>query len=116
MKTELSSIRLKLEQMRRQLIEELERLLVDSSSSNEQPRMSSFYSREETVDSTSNLERQVALERQKRNNLAEVEHALQKLEEGSYGICEKCGQPIALARLEALPHATFCVKCSDCKK
>ena len=50
-----------------------------------------------------------ALAAQLRNELAEVERALQKLDDGTYGLCETCGQPIAPARLEAMPAARFCI-------
>lgn len=40
--------------------------------------------------------------------LEQVERALRRMEDGTYGICELCGDPIAKGRLEALPHATTC--------
>jgi len=43
----------------------------------------------------------------------EVEHALAKFEEGTYGRCENCGQPIAPARLEAKPGARLCINCAS---
>ena len=43
--------------------------------------------------------------------LADVDRALAKLDEGSYGICDRCGQPITPERLEAMPSATLCVTC-----
>ncbi|MDP9403954.1 MAG: TraR/DksA C4-type zinc finger protein [Actinomycetota bacterium] len=46
-------------------------------------------------------------------SLEEVEAALAKLDEGNYGICEECGQPIADARLEAMPAARFCINCAS---
>jgi RNA polymerase-binding transcription factor DksA len=46
-----------------------------------------------------------------RCTLDEVDCALEKLENGTYGICEECGQPIALERLRALPSAALCVSC-----
>jgi DnaK suppressor protein len=39
--------------------------------------------------------------------LAEVEHALAKFDAGTYGICERCGRPIPLARLRVLPEARY---------
>jgi DnaK suppressor protein len=46
---------------------------------------------------------------QLRSELDEVERALAKLDDGTYGACETCGQPIAPARLEAMPQARFCI-------
>lgn len=48
--------------------------------------------------------------------LTEVNRALKKLEEGSYGNCDRCEQEIAPERLEALPWATFCVSCASKKR
>ena len=42
--------------------------------------------------------------------LAEVEHALAKFDLGTYGICERCGRPIPLARLRVLPEARYDVE------
>ena len=44
------------------------------------------------------------------NRLAE---ALDRLREGEYGTCEECGEPIAPARLKAMPEVTTCVRCQD---
>lgn len=46
-------------------------------------------------------------------SLEEVEAALAKLDEGNYGICEGCRQPIPAARLEAMPSARFCIECAS---
>jgi DnaK suppressor protein len=39
-----------------------------------------------------------------------IERAIEKIDDGTYGICEVCGQPIEAARIKALPHALLCVK------
>jgi DnaK suppressor protein len=44
--------------------------------------------------------------------LAEIDRALEKVDEGTYGQCDNCGQPIGSERLEAIPFATLCVTCS----
>ena len=41
--------------------------------------------------------------------LADVDHALRRLDDGTYGTCEACGHPIGDDRLEAMPAARFCV-------
>jgi RNA polymerase-binding transcription factor DksA len=55
-------------------------------------------------------EKDLSILEQVEAELADVEHALRRLEDGTYGICEACGQPIDEARLEALPAARFCLK------
>jgi hypothetical protein len=43
----------------------------------------------------------------------EARSALDRMEQGTFGICESCGQPITSARLEAIPYTRFCVKCAE---
>jgi len=43
--------------------------------------------------------------------LASIENALERMQEGSYGQCEVCGGRIPVARLQALPYATMCIGC-----
>ena len=45
--------------------------------------------------------------------LREAEDALDRLEEGTYGICEDCGASINVERLEVLPFTTYCVRCQE---
>jgi DnaK suppressor protein len=116
MAIELEILRFNLEQERRRLIEELEQAKVNGNSDKEQYKAGSFYEREEAADVTTDLQRRIALETQKRNSLAGVEHALQKMDAGTYGICDNCGQPIDPARMEALPHAAYCMTCSTVLK
>jgi DnaK suppressor protein len=57
--------------------------------------------------------RDVSLARQLQRSLEDVEHALGKFGDGTYGICETCGRIIELARLEALPSARLCMQCQS---
>ena len=43
--------------------------------------------------------------------LARIEYALEHMRNGHYGVCEGCGCNIPMARLHALPYATYCIKC-----
>jgi DnaK suppressor protein len=45
--------------------------------------------------------------------LQEIEDALRKFDDGTYGTCESCGNPIAEARLEAKPAARYCITCAS---
>jgi DnaK suppressor protein len=47
------------------------------------------------------------------DRLSQVEHALDRLDAGTYGRCERCGNPIPKARLEAFPSVTLCVSCKQ---
>jgi RNA polymerase-binding transcription factor DksA len=50
-----------------------------------------------------------------RQQLEETEAALRRIDDGSYGLCEGCGQSIAPARLEALPSARYCLPCQKAR-
>lgn len=47
-----------------------------------------------------------------RAEIQQIRLALLRIENGTYGTCAKCGEPIGLARLEAVPTATRCIKCA----
>jgi RNA polymerase-binding protein DksA len=49
------------------------------------------------------------LEESARDTLAEIDAALQRIEDGTYGICENCGKPIAPERLMAIPWTRLCI-------
>ena len=48
-----------------------------------------------------------------RAEIVQIRYALQRIENGTYGTCAKCGKDIARARLEARPIATRCIDCAD---
>lgn len=99
-------VKTRLEVERERLIQGISRLSNLSrtrTSSNNDPADSA-------VDASENALNSALLETQSRH-LAMVEEALHRLESGSYGICEGCGQPIDPARLEVLPEALLCVEC-----
>lgn len=54
-----------------------------------------------------------ALSRAADAELREVEFALQRLDNGSYATCAKCGEPIEPKRLEAVPYTTRCIHCAE---
>lgn len=43
--------------------------------------------------------------------LREIEHALKKIDNGTYDICEMCDEPVGLKRLRVKPHARYCIEC-----
>jgi RNA polymerase-binding protein DksA len=62
---------------------------------------------------TFEAEKAIALENHLRGMLAAVEDAIQRFENGNYGICEDCGETINVERLEALPSTTLCLPCKS---
>ena len=45
--------------------------------------------------------------------LSKLDHALKKIEEGTFGVCEICDEPIGKKRLEARPETSLCIKCKE---
>jgi len=67
----------------------------------------------DTATETYDRELDYTLEENSEHVLADIDAALKRITEGTYGICTNCGEPIAVERLEALPWATLCI---DCKR
>ena len=102
-----------LETERKRLIEEMSQSQTTASSADERREGSPFGKREEEATETLELEKRLAMENRIRQELAKVEHALEKIEKGTYGMCDNCGKPIPPERLEALAWATLCVACKS---
>jgi RNA polymerase-binding transcription factor DksA len=96
---------------RERLSKELEQLRASAPPVGEPKEGSPYGKKEEGATEAFELEKRLALEKGLVGHLSEVEHALQKLERGTYGVCDVCGQPIDRARLEVLPQATLCLSC-----
>jgi len=109
----MEELRSRLESEQKHLLGELEQIEIDARPSEVRREGSPFGKREEEATESLELEKRLADEKRVKTNLAEIEHALQKFEEGTYGLCDSCGQPIAPERLEALPQASLCVKCKE---
>lgn len=111
MTVNIKKLRARLVSEHKRLTEELEQLKTSVPSSEERREGSPFGKREEEATETLELEKRLALENRIRQELAKIEHALRKFEEGTYGLCDNCGQAIDPARLEALPQASLCLNC-----
>lgn len=57
-----------------------------------------------------------ALAGQLKDALEAVEKALAKLDQGTYGTCERCGKPISNARLQAMPASAYCIDCASARR
>ena len=111
MTTNFKLLRSRLESERKRVIEELGQLKAGVRPAEERREGSPFGKREEEATETFELEKRLALEKRLVSQLAEVERALHKFDDGTYGLCDSCGQSIDPARLEALPQANLCLSC-----
>jgi RNA polymerase-binding protein DksA len=101
----------RLKKEKNQIAERLEQLRTRRQSLGERREGSPFGKREEEASEASELEKTLALEKKLRSTHSEIEHALEKYEADTYGLCDSCGQPIDLTRLQALPQANLCLSC-----
>ena len=109
------------ERFRKALLDERERvnstiehLHEANSGSLEEETEEETYDNNHLADSaTATLEREIdyTLEENAENLLRAIDQALERIETGTYGKCERCGREIAEERLEAIPHATRCIDC-----
>jgi DnaK suppressor protein len=106
---EWGNIREYLEGERNRLLEEL--ALKIGQRNDEIREGSSPGKTEEAATAYSELEKRSVHTGNIKERLSEVEHALGKLGNGTYGMCDCCGKPIPPARLEALPQTTYCIDC-----
>jgi DnaK suppressor protein len=102
-----------LETERDRLVREIAELDADLSESLEDSSEESPYDQHmaETAAVTLDREIDLTLEENARAAISQIERALLKLANGSYGICDKCGKPIGEERLRVVPYATLCVEC-----
>ena len=111
-KTKLNAIREELERERAQLV--IQGAELDAEADVNNWREGGFDDDPADAGSAS-FERETAqsLSNHTRAMLTQIDDALRRLDAGTYGLCERCGEPIDAARLEALPYATLCM---DCKR
>lgn len=102
--TDSATLRTMLEAERDDLARSLDELEVNSPSA---PDFDENFA--DSAQVTAELGENQALAANLRDQLNDIDHALARIEEGTYGTCELCGEPIAAARLEAMPAARFCI-------
>lgn len=110
-KAELASIRT-------ELTEEIERLRAELAQAEEHLNQlregQSAASGEDPVDTGAHAyerESELAIVAHAEGTIRQCEEALHRLDDGTFGTCERCGQPIAKLRLQAFPKATSCIEC-----
>ena len=90
---------------------ERDRLRAELAEEIEPPGQMTYGSQAAAATHVSEQQRDLALRERAQVHLGQVEAALTRLDEGTWGTCRRCGKAIAVARLEALPWAAYCIAC-----
>ncbi|MCD6405280.1 MAG: TraR/DksA C4-type zinc finger protein [Planctomycetes bacterium] len=111
-KPAFAAVRDALQKIRGELVDKLGRLTGEGSDASSKPVG------DRIDDAAFDLERHslYAIAEQEAQELRLVDAALEKIENGTYGICEECGERIERSRLKALPYAVLCLKCKEAEE
>lgn len=113
MESRLKNIRLCLETERERLVRELEAY---SNRTTDGRGIDAFGDSGDVAAKLYEDEKRLALSQSITDRLRDIEHALMKFENGTYGYCDVCGKDIPLGRLEAIPYASLCLNCGRSRK
>lgn len=110
-KADIAKFKKRLEEMHRQLSLSLK----GTTAEVKKPEEGTGYSQHQADQGTDDFDRTISLEVTSREYtiLRQIERALEKMDESTYGICDITGQEIPMARLEAVPYATMTVKAQE---
>ncbi len=110
-KTEIAQFKKKLEYLRRSITQKLEGAAVEVKT----PDQATGYSQHQADQGTDDFDRTISLEltNSEFNLLRQIDRALEKIEENTYGICDISGDEIPIKRLEAIPYATMTVQAQE---
>jgi len=110
-KTDIERLKKKLEDLKNQLSHSLK----GSTAEVKKPDEATGYSQHQADQGTDDFDRTISLEVTSREYaiLRQIERALEKIEDGTYGICDITGEDIPIPRLDAVPYATMTVKAQE---
>ncbi len=106
---ETAKLRKRLEALQASVVDRKRR--VDSDLNRESGAIPADFS--EQASAVENDEALVAIQNELAIQLEQITHALQRLENGNYGVCESCKQAISEARLDVMPFANVCFQCAN---
>lgn len=107
---------MKIMKLRKFLENEHKRLTIElglysGPSPNGDRAVSPFNKKMEAANEITELEQRLAKARRIRQQKEDIEHALEKISQGTYGLCDNCGKMIAAERLKVIPQASLCLEC-----
>ena len=119
-KTEMDKLKKALLAKKKELLEEMG-VIMDtnfSSTIKESTGDISHYSYHMADQATDNMEREMAFMFASKSGrlVYHIDEALRRMQSGEYGKCQACGEDISIARLEAVPHARFCIECKSAEE
>jgi RNA polymerase-binding transcription factor len=112
-KKELDDLRASLELEREQLQKQFATIEENSFATTQSDLTGEVAFDDETADAgtaTFERERDLSIENNVRDLMQKIDRALEKMDAGTYGFCERCGKPIEKARVRALPYVDLCIK------
>jgi DnaK suppressor protein len=105
----LNKVKATLEQMREQTVRTVQRELSEGREHTKDDGMDTY----DLASDARDREISTILTDRDRNKLVAIDEALERIDDGSYGVCEECGADIAEGRLAALPFTRLCVTCQS---
>jgi RNA polymerase-binding protein DksA len=112
-KKELDELRVTLEAEREQLRKQLATIEENSFAATQSDISGEVAFDDESAEggtATFERERDLSIENNVRDLMQKIDRALEKMDAGTYGFCERCGKPIEKARVRALPYVDLCIK------
>ena len=112
-KKEIEDLRARLEEERAELQTQLATIEEDAFSSTQSDLAGDVGLDDESADAgtaTFEREKDLSIEQNVRDLLHKIDAALKRMDDGTYGICERCGRPIEKTRIKALPYVDLCIK------
>ncbi len=112
-KKEIDDLRGHLMEERAELQEQLTTIEENSFAASQSDMTGEVAFDDETADAgtaTFERERDLSIEQNARDLIAKIDRALERMQVGTYGICERCGRPIERARVRAIPYVDLCIK------
>lgn len=94
---------------RRQLVREADRVLESIPEEVHPPG-------EHEIAPSEGIDTEISLEQEDNAQLHEIDAALERVKDGTYGTCRQCGKEIPASRLEAVPFATYCTRCETARE
>lgn len=110
---ELAEVRTDLTDELAKLRSDYDRAIADLHNLQQSPNDGAGDDQADAGSKTFEREQELSIANNRRDLMTQVERAIERLDRGTYGHCESCGQPIPKPRLQAFPSATLCVKCKQ---